>query len=100
LLALTVVVFVAAILRRPVRWKWRSIVAMVLISVGQFAGEISTVGVPGIWFPFGVGVSRTQFVYVGFFVAVVVWMRRAVGGARKQKMAVGAGIGGGYSAPF
>lgn len=100
LLALTVVVFVAAILRRTVRWKWISIVAMVLISVGQFAGEISTVGVPGIWFPFGVGVSRTQFVYVGFFVAVVVWMRRAVGGARKQKMAVGAGIGGGYSAPF
>jgi hypothetical protein len=29
-----------------------------------------------------------------------VWMWRAVGGARKQKMAVGAGIGGGYSAPF
>jgi hypothetical protein len=24
---------------------------------------LDTIGVPGIWFPFGIGVSRTQYVY-------------------------------------
>jgi Ca2+/Na+ antiporter len=29
-----------------------------------FGGELlDTIGVPGIWFPFGIGVSRTQYVY-------------------------------------
>jgi hypothetical protein len=26
-----------------------------------FSNELSAIGIPGIWFPFGVGVSRTQF---------------------------------------
>jgi hypothetical protein len=31
---------------------------------GLFGGELlDTIGVPGIWFPFGIGVSRTQYVY-------------------------------------
>jgi hypothetical protein len=29
-----------------------------------FGGELlDTIGVPGIWFPFGIGVSRTQYLY-------------------------------------
>jgi hypothetical protein len=29
-----------------------------------FGGEVlDTIGMPGIWFPFGIGVSRTQYVY-------------------------------------
>jgi hypothetical protein len=29
-----------------------------------FGGELlDPLGVPGIWFPFGIGVSRTQYVY-------------------------------------
>jgi hypothetical protein len=29
-----------------------------------FGGELlDPIGVPGIWFPFGIGVSRTQYVY-------------------------------------
>jgi hypothetical protein len=29
-----------------------------------FGGELlGTIGVPGIWFPFGIGVSRTQYIY-------------------------------------
>jgi len=31
---------------------------------GLFGGELlDTIGVPGIWFPLGIGVSRTQYVY-------------------------------------
>lgn len=34
------------------------------IVVGLFGGELlDPIGVPGIWFPFGIGVSRTQYVY-------------------------------------
>lgn len=30
----------------------------------QFGAELlDTIGVPGIWFPFGIGVSRTQYIY-------------------------------------
>ena len=34
------------------------------ITAGLFGGELlDPIGVPGIWFPFGIGVSRTQYVY-------------------------------------
>jgi hypothetical protein len=34
------------------------------ILAALFGGELlDTIGVPGIWFPFGIGVSRTQYVY-------------------------------------
>ena len=45
----------------PARW-W-AVLAILLVSIGQFAQELSSVGVRGIWFPFGTGVSRTQFAY-------------------------------------
>ena len=38
-------------------------VTMMLIAIAQFADELSSIGVPGIWFPFGIGVSRTQYAY-------------------------------------
>ena len=37
---------------------------LVSIMVGIFGGELlDPIGVPGIWFPFGIGVSRTQYIY-------------------------------------
>jgi hypothetical protein len=34
------------------------------ILAGIFGGELlDPIGVPGIWFPFGIGVSRTQYIY-------------------------------------
>ena len=34
------------------------------IVAGLFGGELlDTIGMPGIWFPFGIGVSRTQYIY-------------------------------------
>ena len=40
-----------------------ALASFLLIAVGQFAPELLSLGVPGIRFPFGVGVSRTQFAY-------------------------------------
>src|SRR5580765_3018944 len=41
-----------------------ALVTLASIMASLFGGELlDTVGVPGIWFPFGIGVSRTQYVY-------------------------------------
>jgi hypothetical protein len=41
-----------------------SLVTLASTVAGLFGGELlDTIGVPGIWFPFGIGVSRTQYVY-------------------------------------
>ena len=38
------------------------LIAMVLISIALFPQEVSELHIiPGIWFPYGVGVSRGQF---------------------------------------
>ncbi len=41
-----------------------ALVTLASIVAALFGGELlDTIGVPGIWFPFGIGVSRTQYVY-------------------------------------
>ena len=41
-----------------------ALVTLSTITVSLFGGELlDPIGVPGIWFPFGIGVSRTQYVY-------------------------------------
>lgn len=54
-----------------------ALVAMVLVAIGQFAGELSGLGIPGIWFSFGVGVSRTQFAYAALIPCLAIWLRNA-----------------------
>jgi hypothetical protein len=50
-------------LRRDGLATWVSLPAMLLIAIGQFAAELGSLNVPGIWFPFGTGVSLTNFAY-------------------------------------
>jgi hypothetical protein len=64
-IALTLYIL-ASVFRQPDTAKWLALAAIVLISIGLFASEISRLGVPGIWFPFGTGVSRTQYAYATF----------------------------------
>ncbi|HEY2445828.1 MAG TPA: hypothetical protein VGI20_08850 [Rhizomicrobium sp.] len=59
-------------LRRPGSERWFALPAILLISIGLFAQELSMLHVPGIWFPFGVGVSRTEYAYAAFDVALFV----------------------------
>jgi len=41
-----------------------ALVTLVLIATSYFGAELlDPLGVPGIWFPFGIGVSRTQYIY-------------------------------------
>jgi hypothetical protein len=41
-----------------------ALVTLATLVAGLFGGELlDPMGVPGIWFPFGIGVSRTQYVY-------------------------------------
>jgi hypothetical protein len=44
--------------------RFLALVALVSIMAALFGPELlDTVRVPGIWFPFGIGVSRTQYIY-------------------------------------
>lgn len=74
-LALSAVIAFRGIQRH--RDAWFALPAMLLVSTGLFAQELSELHLKGIWFPFGTGVSRTQFAYAAFDVAmfVLLWNR-------------------------
>ena len=43
------------------------LLALILLTIGLFPQEVSQLQfIPGIWFPYGVGVSRGQFAYAAF----------------------------------
>ena len=65
------------IYRAARRRLWPQLAAMTLVLGGQFARELSAVGIPGIWFPFGVGVSRTQYLYASFGVVLFALLYRS-----------------------
>jgi hypothetical protein len=54
---------------------WYLIVLYLLIGTGLFAAELSAIHIPGIWFPFGVGVSRTQYAYALFIIILFVYIK-------------------------
>jgi len=61
-IALFVVIGVHIVRSGPMRIL--ALVTLVAIMAALFGGELlDPIGVPGIWFPFGIGVSRTQYVY-------------------------------------
>jgi hypothetical protein len=61
-IALFVVIGARIVRNGPVRIL--ALVTLTVIVAGLFGGELlDPIGVPGIWFPFGIGVSRTQYVY-------------------------------------
>jgi len=72
---------------------WCTLPAIVFIAVGLFAQELSTLHVPGIWFPFGTGVSRTQYAYVAFDVVfAALLLRRLARFARERRDQHGAEV--------
>ena len=48
------------------------------VAVSQFSGELAALGVPYIWFPFGTGVSLTQYAYAAIIVGLAVLLIRKV----------------------
>jgi hypothetical protein len=52
---------------------------LALIIVALFGGELlDPLGVPGIWFPFGIGVSRTQYLYAIIIPLLAILIGRTV----------------------
>jgi hypothetical protein len=72
---------------------WVALPAVLAIAVALFAQELSAIHVPGIWFPFGTGVSRTQYAYVVFDIALasLLWYRLR-GYARRVSAPACAGV--------
>jgi hypothetical protein len=61
-IALLVVTAARIVHRGPMRIL--ALVTWAAMMAALFGGELlDTIGVPGIWFPFGIGVSRVQYVY-------------------------------------
>ena len=61
-IALFVVIGACVVRSGPMRIP--ALVTLASIMAALFGGELlDPIGVPGIWFPFGIGVSRTQYLY-------------------------------------
>ena len=61
LLALLALIIVRMVRGGPMRLM--AVATMALILVAQFAGELRSIGVTDIWFPFGIGVTLAQYAY-------------------------------------
>ena len=58
-----------------------ALVTLATIMAAVFGGELlDPIGVPGIWFPFGIGVSRTQYIYAIAIPLLAVLIVRTTGG--------------------
>lgn len=87
-LLLTILIIYRAV-RQASRDTWFALPAVLLISIGQFAQELSALGIRGIWFPYGTGVSRTQFAYAAFDVVLCgLLLRQFVLFAQARQVAV------------
>jgi hypothetical protein len=81
-LALLALIAALGLLRERVR-SALALLAMALVATGLFATELGNLHVKGIWFPYGVGVSRTEYSYVALVpVLVVLLLGRLMGFAR------------------
>jgi hypothetical protein len=50
-----------------------ALLALIVLTIGLFPQEVSQLHlIPGIWFPFGVGVSRGQFCYAAFVIVMYI----------------------------
>lgn len=59
--------------------------AAMVVGIGLFATELNALGIPGIWFPYGVGVARGQYAYAVFIpLLFLLILMRSVGYARRK----------------
>ncbi len=60
-----------------------ALITLALTVLAFFGGELlDPIGVPGIWFPFGIGVSRTQYLFAIFIPLLAFLVVRTLGGHR------------------
>lgn len=65
------------VVRQPGNERWFGLPAILAVSVGMYAHELTMLGIPGIWFPFGVGVSLSEYgLMVSHFALFVLLLHR------------------------
>lgn len=70
--------------RRKAREGWYACMLMVVLAAGIFGGELHYFGTPGIWFPFGVGLSLSECAYAAFVPLMAALLLRRLGLPRQQ----------------
>jgi hypothetical protein len=66
--------------------EWLVFVAFAFLLISLFPTEVSALNIiPGIWFPYGVGVSRSQYFYAAFVTVMYLVLIRKY---RKYKVSV------------
>ncbi|HSM95091.1 MAG TPA: hypothetical protein VLT91_03540 [Rhizomicrobium sp.] len=73
LLALFIYLAIRGAMRRETG-AWIGVAALIFLGIGLFAQEVGMLGVQGIWFPFGVGVSRTEYAHAVFDVLMFAYL--------------------------
>jgi hypothetical protein len=65
-------------------------ITLTSMMAGIFGGELlDPIGVPGIWFPFNIGVSRTQYIYAIAVPLLALLIVRTLPSARERRWRVG-----------
>jgi hypothetical protein len=60
------------VMSQPGSEKWFGLPAMLFLFIGLFTVELTKFHIPGIWFPFGVGLSLNECAYIPFDVALFI----------------------------
>ena len=83
LAAIALFVVIAARIVRSGATRTLALITLALTVLAFFGAELlDPIGVPGIWFPFGIGVSRTQYLLAIFIPLLAFLVVRTLGGHR------------------
>ena len=81
--AIALFVVIAVRIVRGGAMRTLALITLALTVLAFFGGELlDPIGVPGIWFPFGIGVSRTQYIFAVFIPLLAFLIVRTWGGHR------------------
>ncbi len=79
LASIALFVVIGARIARTGPMRIMALVTMALVVAVTFGGELlDPIGVPGIWFPFGIGVSLSQFIYAVLIPVVAILIVRTL----------------------
>jgi len=93
----SIALFLAIIVRivREGPMRLLALVTLASIMAAFFGGELlDPIGVPGIWFPFGIGVSRTQYIYAIAVPLIAVLIARTLPSSENVSIPDAAVLGG------
>ncbi len=89
--AIALFVVIAARIARGGAMRTLALTTLAFTVLAFFGGELlDPIRVPGIWFPFGIGVSRTQYIYAIFIPLLAFLIVRTLGGERTSRASMSA----------